>query len=286
MATNRPPSKRVREGRDGILDVPLRNRDHDIWRRAAVRLSRSTTNPCQRIKLIQPMTTASPAFWLIGEHRPSELIGFRPLSGSFSTIKFPHGSTEGVKPSREKLLWWWAVLSVNVYPGGAATMVNSAVQRHTYSGPPDHLKTRPPSTVCRSGSLGDLALHVRGLLRQNRPCPYRMDIELTPQLTALMVRTGTGGGGEVGISEFQVVRVTQSRDGSQRRDYHRHEHGYGYHAPPRRHLGHGRAHRCEQCDTADLSSHPAMCYNSITGDLTSTCGPAPVGEQLKRKQPQ
>jgi hypothetical protein len=41
MVTNRPPSKRVREGKDGILDIPLRNRDHDIRQRAAVRLSRS-----------------------------------------------------------------------------------------------------------------------------------------------------------------------------------------------------------------------------------------------------
>ena len=30
-----------KENRDGLLDVPLRNRDHDIRQRAAVRLSRS-----------------------------------------------------------------------------------------------------------------------------------------------------------------------------------------------------------------------------------------------------
>jgi hypothetical protein len=98
MATSRPPNKRVREGRDGILDVPLRNRDHDIWRRAAVRLSRSIRNPCQRIKLIQPMTTASAPIRLTGQHCPSEIIGFCPLSRSFSTIKFPHGSTKRAYP--------------------------------------------------------------------------------------------------------------------------------------------------------------------------------------------
>jgi hypothetical protein len=71
--------------------------------------------------------------------------------------------------------------------------------------------------VSQSDSLGDLALHVRGLPHQNRPCPYRIDIELTPQLTARIPRTGSGVGGEVGISEFQVVGP-QSRDGSLRLD--------------------------------------------------------------------
>jgi hypothetical protein len=137
--------------------------------------------------------------------------------------------------------------------------------------------------VSQSDSLGDLALHVRGLPHQNRPCPYRIDIELTPQLTARIPRTGTGVGGEVGISEFQVVGP-QSRDGSLRLDIaitsavmattprrvailamvapgfrlglagSRHQRDYGYHAPLRRHLGHGRAHRCEQCGTVYLST--------------------------------
>jgi hypothetical protein len=43
--------------------------------------------------------------------------------------------------------------------------------------------------VSQSDSLGDLALHVRGLPCQNRPCPYRNWIlGLKPQLTALIAR--------------------------------------------------------------------------------------------------
>ena len=55
-------------------------------------------------------------------------------------------------------------------------------------GPPTAHRRHSPGRSCSHVPVGDLALHVRGLPRQNRPCPYRMDIELTPQLTALMVR--------------------------------------------------------------------------------------------------
>jgi hypothetical protein len=98
MATNRPPSKRVREGRNGILDVPLRNRDHDIRRRATARLIRSIRNPFQRIKLTPPNSNSSTRTRLIGQHRPSEFIGFLNLSRRARAFNFPHGYTKRAYP--------------------------------------------------------------------------------------------------------------------------------------------------------------------------------------------